>query len=99
MYQISTRPKVCSIILYIAVFADITARGIKMGLKIIFSILLAVGFFTETLRAQATTMGEQKTAVILVNFEDAATQQMSAAAAHTLVFGTVSNFYWEGSYQ
>ena len=49
--------------------------------------------------AFAATTGEQKTAVILVNFQDEATQPISVAAANTLVFGKVSDFYWEGSYQ
>jgi hypothetical protein len=44
-------------------------------------------------------MGEQRTAVILVNFQDNATQPMSAAAVNDLVFGTVNNFYREASFQ
>jgi hypothetical protein len=47
----------------------------------------------------AGTTGEQKTAVILVNFQDEATQPISPAAANSLVFGKVSDFYWEASYQ
>lgn len=49
--------------------------------------------------AKAATTGEQRTAVILVNFQDLATQPVTKAAAHTLVFGGVSDFYWEASYQ
>ena len=45
------------------------------------------------------TMGEQRTAVILVNFQDNPTQPITAAAANTLVFGTVNNFYKEASFQ
>lgn len=48
--------------------------------------------------ARASTLGEQKTAVMLVNFQDHATQPMSRADAHAMVFGTVSDFYWEASY-
>ena len=49
--------------------------------------------------AKAATTGEQRTAVILVNFQDLATQPVTKAAAHALVFGGVSDFYWEASYQ
>lgn len=42
--------------------------------------------------------GEQKTVVLLVNFADRATQPLTPAAAHALVFGTVSDLYWEMSY-
>lgn len=52
-----------------------------------------------TTAALAANTGEQKTAVILVNFQDGATQPITPAAAHALVFGTVSDFYWEASYQ
>lgn len=52
-----------------------------------------------TFAATGSTTGEQKTAVILVNFQDEATQPISVAAANILVFGKVSDFYWEGSYQ
>lgn len=45
------------------------------------------------------TMGEQRTAVILVNFQDNATQPVTPAAASTLVFGTVNNFYKDASFQ
>jgi hypothetical protein len=49
--------------------------------------------------ARAANTGEQKTAVLLVNFEDRAVQPITPAAAQTLVFGSVSDFYWENSYQ
>ncbi|QNP41777.1 NEW3 domain-containing protein [Lysobacter solisilvae (ex Woo and Kim 2020)] len=45
------------------------------------------------------TMGEQRTAVILVNFQDNAPQPMTATAVNDLVFGTVNNFYKEASFQ
>src|SRR6476469_7391737 len=48
--------------------------------------------------AESTT-GEQKTAVILVDFSDNTTQPKTAAEANQLVFGDVSDFYWEASYQ
>lgn len=45
------------------------------------------------------TTGEQKTAVILVNFQDNNSQPISASDANSLVFTTVNNFYKENSYQ
>ena len=47
----------------------------------------------------ASTTGEQKTAVILINFQDDASQPVTPAAAYSQVFGTVSDLYWEASYQ
>jgi M6 family metalloprotease-like protein len=46
------------------------------------------------------TFGAQSTLVILVNFQDAPTNQpYTVATAQSLVFGTVSNFFLENSYQ
>lgn len=50
------------------------------------------------LAARAGTLGEQKTAVLLVNFADRPAEPISAGDAYQLVFGTVGDFYWEGSY-
>jgi hypothetical protein len=47
----------------------------------------------------AATTGEQKTAVVLVNFVDNTTQPITPANASSLVMGQVSDFYWENSYQ
>jgi hypothetical protein len=49
--------------------------------------------------ATASTLGEQRTAVILVNFTDNLAQPATPAQAHALVFGQVSDFFWEASYQ
>jgi hypothetical protein len=49
--------------------------------------------------AASTSTGEQSTAVILVNFQDDVSKPISAADAYTRVFGTVSDMYWEASYQ
>lgn len=55
---------------------------------------------TQVLAAAPTyTTGVQNTAVILVNFQDNATQPIAAAAAQSLVFNTVSSFYQENSFQ
>ena len=44
------------------------------------------------------TMGEQKVAVILVNFQDNTTQPITPAAAGTLVLDTTSKHYMESSF-
>lgn len=62
------------------------------------ALLLLVSLFAVA-PARAATTGEQKIAVILVNFQDAATQPIAPGAVQTMVFGTVSDFYWEASYQ
>jgi len=48
--------------------------------------------------ASAATLGEQRVAVILVNFSDDATQPRTAAEAGALVLGTVSSHYRESSF-
>lgn len=62
------------------------------------TLLLLVSLFAAA-PARAATTGEQKTAVILVNFQDFPSQPISVADAHALVFGTTSDYYWEASYQ
>jgi hypothetical protein len=45
------------------------------------------------------TFGEQRTIVLLVNFQDQpANQPWTVEEARNLVFGTVSDFYWENSF-
>jgi len=44
------------------------------------------------------TMGEQSIAVLLVNFQDDASQPRTLAEANDLVFGTTSNHYRESSF-
>jgi hypothetical protein len=58
----------------------------------------ALALLLPTLALAGTTTGEQKTALLLVNFQDNATQPITPAAASTLVFGDVGNYYWEASY-
>lgn len=65
------------------------------------AILFAAG--CGHVRAQSTppsgaTIGDIRTAVVLVNFQDNATQPKTASQAGTLVFGNVSDFLWENSY-
>jgi hypothetical protein len=45
------------------------------------------------------TFGEQKVLILLVNFQDKMTQPWTTDQVRSLVFGTVSNFYMESSYQ
>ena len=75
---------------------------------ILFAAVLLLATSCAHVRAQpapaqpaplANTFGELKTAVILVNFTDNTTQPKSAAEANSLVFGQVSDFLWEASYQ
>jgi len=49
--------------------------------------------------AAGSTIGEHKTAVILVNFTDNTAQPRTAVEANALVFDQVSDFLWEASYQ
>lgn len=65
-------------------------------------LLIGAGFPSRAMAANPAfpyTTGEQKTAVILVNFQDNSSQPISAADANSLVFSTVNNFYKENSYQ
>src|SRR5262249_42656394 len=54
---------------------------------------------TATSSVWPNTFGAQKTLVILANFQDSPTQPWTLDQVRSLVFGTVSNFYWENSYQ
>lgn len=47
----------------------------------------------------ASTIGAQRTLVILVNFQDNAAQPYTPVDAQAVVFGTTSNFFLENSYQ
>lgn len=49
---------------------------------------------------QPNTFGEQKTLVMLINFQDApANQPWTVEQARSMVFGNVSNYFLENSYQ
>jgi hypothetical protein len=45
------------------------------------------------------TLGERRTLVMLVNFQDNAVQPYGVVDAQSVVFGTTSNFFLENSYQ
>ena len=78
---------------------SVSARCLRLALAAGLLVVAACG----TVRAQSAppsgiAMGEQKTAVVLVNFQDAAAQPATVAQATSLVFGSVSDFLWENSY-
>lgn len=55
---------------------------------------------SSSVTIQPNTFGEQKTLVMLVNFQDApANQPWSIEQARSMVFGNVSNYFLEASYQ
>lgn len=68
----------------------------RCAASLVFLLFALMGLPTAV---SATTTGEQKTAVILVNFQDDPSQPITVAAAHALVFGQVGDFYWEASYR
>jgi hypothetical protein len=72
------------------------------GVQIDQAVALESGGYTSVEMLVATlssTLGEQKTLVILVNFQDRATQPYTLDYARNVVFHTTSNFDLENSYQ
>lgn len=58
------------------------------------------GTDTDTTAVLPNTIGEQRTVVLLVNFQDKPTEQpWTLEDARNMVFGTTSDFFWESSYQ
>ncbi|EDP99827.1 Ig-like domain-containing protein [Shewanella benthica] len=51
-----------------------------------------------TATSLVNTLGEQRTLVLLVNFQDNTSQPWTVAQAQELVFGTVNDYYQEASY-
>ncbi|KQY50522.1 hypothetical protein ASD14_12525 [Lysobacter sp. Root494] len=72
-----------------------------MALRATFCCILALllSLVAAPSARAATTTGEIKTVVILVNFTDTAAPSNTPAELNQLVFGKVSDFYWEASYQ
>lgn len=65
-------------------------------------ILLAAGLSGAPAHAADSVpvaRGERTAAAILVNFADNANEPVTPSQAYELVFGEVSDFYWEASYQ
>ncbi|MDC7696300.1 NEW3 domain-containing protein [Vogesella indigofera] len=78
--------------------SKVRVRGSKSG------NLLALDTSTESsiqilAAAYNNPLGEQKTAVILLNFQDDQSQPVTPAQVQSLVFGTVNNFFKENSHQ
>jgi hypothetical protein len=54
---------------------------------------------SSTVSVLPNTFGEQKVAVLLVNFQDKPDDKpFTPTQAHNFVFGTINDFYWENSY-
>ena len=78
--------------------SKVRVRGSKSG------NLLALDTSTESnikilAAAYNNPLGEQRTAVILLNFQDDQSQPATPTQVQSLVFGTVSNFFKENSHQ
>ena len=80
--------------------ARIKVKGVQIGAA------MAVASGTSTTSTQtlamaplSNTFGVQNTAVILVNFQDEATQPYALSYAQNVVFGDVSSYYMENSFQ
>jgi len=59
----------------------------------------STGMYVTSTSIASNTFGEQKVLVLLVNFQDKATQPWSVSQVSNLVFGSVNDFYKESSYQ
>jgi hypothetical protein len=78
--------------------AKIRVRGVQIGTM----LALAGGDNTVEEVAPAPmpqTLGEQRTLVILVYFQDYPTEPYTVAEAQSVMFGTTSNFFLENSFQ
>jgi hypothetical protein len=77
--------------------ASVRAKGTHLG------TLLALSSGEQVQQATPApappTIGEQRTLVMLVNFQDAPTEPYTPAAAHDVVFGSTSAFFAENSYR
>ena len=75
----------------------VRVRGVRLGQDL---ALNGTGGSVQPLSAVApNTFGAQKTIVILVNFQDKATQPYSPSQAQSVAFTTTSNHYKENSFQ
>ena len=85
---------------------QVRARGVRTGNYLSVDSLVtedlggssATNFQTESMAALPNTTGEHKVLVILVNFQDLATQPYTVADAQDVAFNQTSNFYRENSY-
>jgi hypothetical protein len=78
--------------------AKIRVRGVKIDTNL---ALAGGGNSVRTVAAEPaqSTLGEQRTLVMLVNFADNPVQPWSRDQAYQVIFGTVNDFIKENSYQ
>jgi hypothetical protein len=75
----------------------VRVRGVRLGQDL---ALNGTGGSVQALSSIApNTFGAQKTILILVNFQDNASQPFSPAYAQSVAFSTTSGFYQENSFQ
>ena len=101
-YALSTRSG--RLALYFADTPPDVATGAHVhvtALKLDGALLAASGDSLSVTKVTAlpNTLGAQKTLTMLVNFSDNPVQPFSVASAQTTMFGTVSNYWYENSYQ
>lgn len=78
--------------------ARVRARGARANGTL--ALQSGGGDSVQVLSAGLTnTLGQQRTLVILVNFQDNPIQPYTTADAQSVLFGTTSNFFLENSYQ
>lgn len=67
--------------------------------EVIFILIIAVFSFSNEAHAQvAPVLGEQKIAVILVNFQDTVQPQLTKEQVRDIIFTKINNYYKENSY-
>ena len=74
-------------------------RRAALAAASIFLISAGAMAATPPTQAVAASTGDHATAVVLVTFTDNASQPKTVAETDALVFGDVSDFLWENSYQ
>lgn len=83
--------------------AVVRVQGVELGDALALDSTTLTSSTTTTQSSSVSvapnTLGEQKVLVLLVNFQDKMTQPWTIDQVRNLVFGTVSNFYMESSYQ
>ncbi|MGH7929188.1 MAG: hypothetical protein ACREQV_15480, partial [Candidatus Binatia bacterium] len=77
--------------------ARVRVRGIRLAGAV--ALESGTASVLSLAAAPPNTFGDQRTIVILVNFNDAPAQPYTPSFAQDLVFNTVSNFFLENSYQ
>jgi NPCBM-associated, NEW3 domain of alpha-galactosidase/Gametolysin peptidase M11 len=80
--------------------ATVHVHGTRIGSALALSSGTSTSSFQVVQAAPlSNTFGAQHTLVILVNFQDNASQPWTAQAAQSMVFSTASNFWLENSFQ